>query len=154
MPKQWIAGRAEMEAILHECAVGSLATINSDGTPYIVTVNHIYLDGKIYFHCALKGQKMENIAREPRVCFKTHVMERIVRAPRAVNFSVRYRSVIVQGRARQITGEALKRDVLMALTTRHAEGNPFEPPSEKSIAGTAVVEIEIEKMTGKRNIDN
>lgn len=152
MPKQWIADRAEIEAILRECPVGGLATVGPDGAPYVVTVNYVYREGKIYFHGALKGVKMDNIARDPRVCFEAHVVERIAPAPRAIKFGTRYRSVVVHGRARQLTDPAAKREALVALTARYAEG-PFEPPTEKNVAATAVVEIEIDEMTGKRNID-
>ena len=153
MPKQWITDRAEMEAILRECPVGSLATVGPDGAPYVVTVNFVYHDGKVYFHGALKGTKMDNIAREPRVCFEAHVVDRISRASRAIKFSTRYRSVIVRGSARQLTDPAAKMEALMTLTARYAEGRSFERPTEREVAATAVVEIEIEEMTGKRNVD-
>lgn len=153
MPKQWITDHAEVEAILHECPVGSLATIGPDGAPYVVTLNYVYRDGKICVHGALTGQKMDNLARDPRVCFEVHVVDRIVRAPRAMEFGTRYRSVIAHGRARQLTDLAEKREALMALTARYAEGRPFEPPTEQEMTATAVIEIEIHEMTGKRNID-
>jgi nitroimidazol reductase NimA-like FMN-containing flavoprotein (pyridoxamine 5'-phosphate oxidase superfamily) len=153
MPKQWIADRTEMEAILRECPVGSLSTVGLDGAPYVVTVNYVYHDGKICFHGALSGKKMDNIAHDSRVCFEVHVVERIIRAPRAMDFGTHYRSVVVHGRARQLADAEAKMEALMTLTARYAEGHPFEPPTEKEVAATAVVEIEIDDMTGKRNID-
>jgi nitroimidazol reductase NimA-like FMN-containing flavoprotein (pyridoxamine 5'-phosphate oxidase superfamily) len=153
MPKQWINDRAEMEAILHECPVGSLATVGLDGAPYVVTVNYVYHDGKIYFHGAPAGTKMDNLAHDPRVCFEAHVVDRIVRATRAMEFSTRYRSVVVHGRAHRLTDPAAKEAALIALTARYAEGQPFESPTEEDVAATAVVEIEIDQMTSKRNID-
>ena len=153
MPKQWITGRAEMEAILRECPVGSLSTVGPDGAPYVVTVNYVYHDGRVYLHGAPAGKKMDNIAHDPRVCFEVHVIERISRAPRAMEFSTRYRSVVVHGRARQLADAEAKMEVLVALTARYAEGQPFEPPTEEEVAATAVVEIEIGEMRGKRNID-
>ncbi len=153
MPKQWITDRAEMEAILRECDVGSLATVCSDGSPYVVTVNYVYHEGRIYFHCALTGKKLDNIAHDERVCFEVHVMERIVRAPRAIDFGTRYRSVIVHGRARQLDDPTARLEALMLLTTRYAEDHPFESPTERQVAATMVVEIEIDNMAGKRNVD-
>jgi nitroimidazol reductase NimA-like FMN-containing flavoprotein (pyridoxamine 5'-phosphate oxidase superfamily) len=153
MPKQWISDRAEMEDILRECLAGSLATVGPDGAPYVVTVNYVYRDGKIYFHGAPAGKKMDNLTHDPRVCFAAHVVDRIVRAPRAMEFSTRYRSVVVHGQARRLADPAAKEAALIALTARYAEGQPFEPPTEEDIAATAVVEIEIHEMTGKRNVD-
>ena len=153
MPKQWITQRDEMDAILHECAVGSLATICPDGAPYVVTVNYVYSNGKIYFHCALAGKKLDNIALDNRVCFEAHVLERIVRAPEAADFGTRYRSVVVHGRARQLDDPTAKREALMAITAKYAEDQPFEPPPERMVTVTAVVEIEIDSIAGKRNVD-
>lgn len=153
MPKQWITDHAEMEAILRECAAGSLATVCPDGSPYVVIVNYVYLNGKIYFHCALTGKKLDNIASDERVCFEAHIMERIARAEQAADFGTRYRSVIVRGRARQLDDPATKRDLLMLLTAKYAGGATFKPPTEQQVAATAVVEIEMESMTGKRNVD-
>jgi len=153
MPKQWITDHTEMEAILRECVVGSLATVCPDGSPYVVTVNYVYHDDKIYFHCALTGKKLDNIASHERVCFETHIVERIERAEQAINFGTRYRSVIVHGRARQLDDPAAKQEVLTLLTARYADGEPFEPPTEQQVTTTAVVEIEIENMTGKKNVD-
>lgn len=153
MPKQWITDRTEMEAILRECAAGSLATVCPDGSPYVVTVNYIYHEGKIYFHCALTGKKLDNITHDERVCFEAHVMERIARARRAIDFGTRYRSVVVHGRARPLDDPAAKRKVLMLITTRYAEGHSFEPPTDQQVQATAVVEIEIDSMTGKKNVD-
>ncbi len=154
MTKRWITDRAEIEAILHECPVGSLATVGPDGAPYVVTLNYVHNDGKIWFHGALRGKKLDNIAHDSRVCFETHVVDRIFRAPRAMEFGTRYRSVIIHGRAHQVTEPAAKMEALMALTARYARGYPFEPPTEQDVAATVVVAIEIDEMTGKKNVDS
>lgn len=153
MPKQWITDRTEMEAILRECAVGSLATVGPDGAPYVVTINYVYRGDRIYFHGAPTGRKLDNIAHDPRVCFEVHVLERIFRAPRGADFGTRYRSVIIHGRARQLTDPKAKWKALMILTAKYADGHSFEPPTGQDVANTAVVEIEIDEMTGKRNVD-
>jgi nitroimidazol reductase NimA-like FMN-containing flavoprotein (pyridoxamine 5'-phosphate oxidase superfamily) len=153
MPKQWITNRFEMESILNEGLVGSFATINDDGSPYIVTVNYVYHNGKVYFHCALSGKKLDNIARDSRVCFEVHIIDRIVLAEKADETSVRYRSVIINGRARLINDVKLKEESLIALTAKYTKNHNVEPPSAECIAHTEVVEIEIDEITGKRNVD-
>jgi len=60
---------AQAEAILARAEYGTLATVNEDGYPYAVPMNFVYFGGNVYFHCALEGQKLDNIANEPRVCF-------------------------------------------------------------------------------------
>lgn len=141
-----------MEDILNRCPIGSFATVTPDGAPYVVSVNYVYHNRTIYFHSALTGKKLDNIAHEPRVCFEVHEFDGVVSSNKADGFGTRYRSVIVYGKARQIVDPKLKFEVLMALTTKYADGKPFDPPTEKCVDATAVVEIEIDEMTGKKNI--
>ena len=44
-----------------------LATINRDGTPHLVTMYYVMLDGKITFWTYRSSQKARNLARDPRV---------------------------------------------------------------------------------------
>jgi len=153
MPKKWITERSELESILTEGVVGAFATINEDGSPYIVTVNYVYHNSKIYFHCALKGKKLDNIIHDPRVCFEVHVIDRIIIAKKADDVSVRYRSVVINGHAKIISDPKLKEEALIALTAKYTEGHDVLPPSPECIAHTGIVEIEIDEITGKCNVD-
>jgi len=153
MPKQWITDRSEIEAILNEAVVGSFATVCPDGSPYVVTVNYVYHQGRICFHCALTGKKLDNIAHDPRACFEAHVIDSIVLAAKADDSSVRYRSVIVNGHAKLVTDPKAKMDALTALTAKYTKDHNSEPPSDKCVDVTGVVEIEIGEMSGKQNVD-
>jgi nitroimidazol reductase NimA-like FMN-containing flavoprotein (pyridoxamine 5'-phosphate oxidase superfamily) len=153
MPKEWITDREEMESLLREALVGCLATVGPDGSPYITPLNFVYHQGKIYFHCAVKGRKIDNIRANPRVCFEVHELTEIVQSQRACDFSTRYRSVLVFGRARSLPDVDEKVAVLTALAEKYAGGQAVEPPTSQKAKGTEVIEITIEEMTGKRNMD-
>ena len=64
----FIDSREEMEQILQEEVLGYLG-LEGDGQPYVVPLNYAYAAGKILFHCALTGRKLDAIRRNPRVCF-------------------------------------------------------------------------------------
>ena len=49
---QFIESRQEMENILSEEVMGYLG-LSMDGKPYVVPLNHGYIDGKILFHSSL-----------------------------------------------------------------------------------------------------
>ena len=152
MPKQWITDPDEMEAILHNCQVCSMATVAPDGAPYVVILNYVYYDRKIYVHGAKSGKKLENIAHDSRVCLAVYRIDGVARGKRAIQFSTRYRSVVIFGNAKQIIDPAAKKQILTVLTEKYAT-EPFETPTEDDVSKTAVVEISIDRMTGKRNID-
>jgi nitroimidazol reductase NimA-like FMN-containing flavoprotein (pyridoxamine 5'-phosphate oxidase superfamily) len=153
MPKEWITDREEMEGLLQEALVGCLATVGPDGSPYITPLNFVFYQGKIYFHCAFKGRKMDNIRANPRVCFEVHELIEIVQSQRACDFDTRYRSVLVFGRARSLPDVDRKVAVLTALAEKYADRQAVEPPTLERAKGTEVIEITIEEMTGKRNVD-
>lgn len=153
MPKERITDRDEMESLLQETLVGCLATVGPDGSPYITPLNFVYHQGKIYFHCAFEGRKMDNIKANPRVCFEVHELIKIVHGQRACDFSTRYRSVLVSGRARSLPDGDEKIAVLAALAEKYAGGRAVELPTPKRAKGTEVIEITIEEMTGKHNVD-
>jgi nitroimidazol reductase NimA-like FMN-containing flavoprotein (pyridoxamine 5'-phosphate oxidase superfamily) len=153
MPKEWITDREEMGGLLREALVGCLATVGSDGSPYITPLHFVYHQGKIYFHCAFKGRKRDHIKANPRVCFEVHELVKIVQGQRACDFGTRYRSVLVFGRARSLPDGDEKVAVLIALAEKYTGGQAVEPPTPKRAKGTEVIEITIEEMTGKRNVD-
>ena len=39
--------------------------------PYVLPFNHVWLDGRIYIHCALEGRKIDVLRRDGRVGFST-----------------------------------------------------------------------------------
>jgi nitroimidazol reductase NimA-like FMN-containing flavoprotein (pyridoxamine 5'-phosphate oxidase superfamily) len=153
LPKEWITDHEEMESLLREALVGCLATVGPDGNPYITPLHFVYHQGKIYFHSALKGRKVENIRANPRMCFEVHELIEIVQGQRACDLSTRYRSVLAFGRARSLPDGDEKIAVLTALAEKYASGQAVEPPTPEKAKGTEVIEITIEEMTGKRNVD-
>jgi PPOX class probable F420-dependent enzyme len=57
----------EVAAFLAGSRKLQLATINRDGTPHLVTMYYVMLDGRIAFWTYRSSQKALNLARDPRV---------------------------------------------------------------------------------------
>ena len=152
MPKKWLT-ETEAREYLAARNEGRLATVDPDGQPYITPLNYIVHDGKIYFHCAVKGHKLDNIAAESRVCFEVSHTEKSVFTAKTCNCSTRYISVLVFGKARLIEGKDEKVRILNAVSDYFAAGRPYQPVDAAGVDGCSVVEISIEKISGKRNVD-
>ena len=58
---------ADQAALLAGSHKVQLATINPDGTPHLVTMFYVMLDGQIAFWTYRSAQKARNLARDPRV---------------------------------------------------------------------------------------
>ena len=56
----------ETAAILYRGTSGVLALSGDDGYPYAVPMSYVYTDGKIYFHCAKAGHKLDALKRHAK----------------------------------------------------------------------------------------
>lgn len=126
---------------------GVLAVAGDGGYPYAVPLSFLYDGGKLYFHCARAGHKLDAIRRDPRASFCVIDQDQVV----AEKYTTLFRSVIAFGQVRVLEDDGEKRAALEALGERF---NPGEPESlEKEIAATwnsvCVLELEIEHLTGK-----
>ena len=143
-------GETEINSLLATESVGRLATVNADGTPYITPVHYVYFNQKIYIHGLIRGQKMDNIAANPNICFEIDQFEKLIfpedESPCDVN--TQYKSVIITGNARIVEDEKLKTDALNLIVEKYTpnlSGTPFG----NSIKATSVIEIEVKETTGK-----
>jgi len=152
MPKRRIADIVEMEQLLKTAQIGSMATVGADGEAYITPLNFVYIEGSIYFHAALSGRKLENIAAHPMVCFNAWEMQRLVLGENAGDCSVRYTSVICYGLASIVPNGERKLEILTELSAKYMDTRP-EPPTEAYARKCALVEIRVEEMSGKKNVD-
>ena len=100
--------KKEMDLLLAKMRVGHLATVDSDGSPYIVPLDYRYVDGVIYFHGATKGQKIENIRINPKVSFEVTSIDPAESRLRSYGSAVgrRWECVVIRGRAEHVTDQA------------------------------------------------
>ena len=143
-----IKDRSVVEEILRGATVCRLAVCDGN-VPYIVPLNFGYEDGRLYFHSAPEGRKIEAIKANPNVCFEVDVDQELVPGELPCEWTVRYRSVIGFGQARILEEVAEKGRALDVILSHYAQG-PFVYP-EGAIDEVAVVEVEIESLTGKQS---
>jgi nitroimidazol reductase NimA-like FMN-containing flavoprotein (pyridoxamine 5'-phosphate oxidase superfamily) len=148
-----------MERILSSSTIGRMATIDDQGYPYITPVNFVFHEGKVYFHCAPKGEKLDNLARNPRVCFEVDIPLAYLEVgfneeKNPCNTHQLYHSVIIRGTARVVEEPDMKAAALNALVAKHEGNTDFPPvtPESPPFKICAVIEITPERMTGKSDL--
>ena len=149
----------EIARILDAVNVGRLATIDAEGYPYVTPVNFVFMDERIYFHCALQGEKLENLLRESKVGFEVdqplaylEVRFNPERLPcRAHQL---YRSVVIRGHARMVTDPATKTAALNALLAKHEKHPDFQPVTSDApgYAKCHVIEVTPLRTTAKADL--
>jgi nitroimidazol reductase NimA-like FMN-containing flavoprotein (pyridoxamine 5'-phosphate oxidase superfamily) len=146
--RKFLDSREEMENVLERETLGFLG-LSRDGGPYVVPLNYIYAGGRILFHCALTGRKLDFLKENPRVCFAVGMQTgKVIRHPQGATCRAGHESVICFGTARLLEDIGERREALDAFNRRLQ-------PDAKSItlddaAKCLAVEIRIEEMTGRR----
>ena len=157
--KNEIKDQQQIKDILTEATIGRMATIGADGFPYITPVNYVYHRDKIYFHCAHKGEKMDNISQDNKVCFEIDIpLSYLEVAFNRMNNGCKvhqlYKCVIIRGRASVVEDVETKIDALNALVASHEGNRDFDAitPEESLAKACSVVEISIESISGKSDL--
>lgn len=140
---------AECLRILNARESGVLALSGDNGYPYAVPLNHVWMDGKLYFHCATEGHKVDAIRSSDKASYCVIDADQVD----AEALSTRFRSVIAFGRVRMVEDAELKRRALMAVGEKFAPANMKKAMLEidESIHHTGIIELTIEHLSGKES---
>lgn len=152
-----IPDEAGIKALLRDADFGFIAT-SVRQQPYL-RPNLFWYDEdtrRIYFHSAQGGRTMDNVRRNPNVCFGVARMGALLPAEKALDFSNEYASVIVFGKARVLEGDEEKRRGLQGLLEKYfpdrRPGRDYRPITQSELDRTAVYALEIETWSGKQKV--
>ena len=137
--------------LLEKTEIGSLATLNLDGSPYIIPIHFIYYNNGIYAHGLPKGKKLDNIINDARVCFCAYEMESLLLDPNGepCETNTKYKSVIISGKASIIKDIEEKACILKEIVKKYTPQLINNEIPDNMVKGTAVVSIDILSITGK-----
>ena len=141
----------ECQAVLERGTSGVLALSGDGGWPYAVPLSYVYADGKLYFHSAKSGHKVDAIRSCPRASFCVIDQDHIV----PEEYTTYFRSVIAFGTARELEDPWEKRQALEALAAKYSPEQEAGRKEEirAQFANVAMVELTVEHMTGKEAIE-
>ncbi len=142
-------GRPEAEEILAQGSYGVLSLSAGDDYGYGVPFSYIYQDKKIYLHCAREGKKLTLLRRNNKVSFCVVTDAE----PLPGKFSMKYRSAMAFGKAREVTDDPEKLAALIGLVEKYykdrEERERGRQKAADSLAETMVIRIDLEHLTGK-----
>lgn len=145
-----LLSREETMAVLDRCTSGVLACLGEEDYPYAVPLSYVCFNGKVYFHSAKAGHKIDAITRNPKVSFSVIDEDTIV----SEKFTSYFRSVIAFGKARFAEGDEWLA-AMKALVEKYSADQP-EETKHKEISGCTqayMIAIDIEHITGKEAIE-
>ena len=139
----------ETEEILRQGSHGVLALLGNEGWPYALPISYVYDEGRLYFHCAAAGHKLEAIAREPRASLCVVDMDEVI--PEL--FTTAYRSAIAFGRLRVLEDREEIVRALEALCGKYSPGLDTAEEIKKHLNNVCVLEMNVEHVSGKEGLE-
>jgi nitroimidazol reductase NimA-like FMN-containing flavoprotein (pyridoxamine 5'-phosphate oxidase superfamily) len=135
---------ADMHTLLQRESFGHLGCAR-DGRPYVLPMNYAY-DGKELYFFTTEGMKTQFIQANPQVCLQVE----------EVTDSTHWRSVMVIGKAEQITGNEEMQRAMRLITDRNPSLTPAISATQLDTWGRAVdialYRIKPEVMDGRQTI--
>ncbi len=137
--------------ILRSATSGVLSLCGDDAVPYGVPLSHVYDNGKLYFHSALIGHKLDLIRQNDNASFTVIAKDEI----HPERYTTYFQSVISIGKVRIIEDDAEKRHVLEMLGRRCRPDDPegLSKEIKSGINRCIALEMTINKLTGKQAIE-
>lgn len=140
----------QTEKIMTDGNYGVLAVEGDDGFPYAVPLNYFYQDGKVYFHGAKVGHKLDAVLKNEKVSFCVVAKGDII----PEEFNTLFLSAIGFGKAKIIENSSERQRILELILQKYSKG--FMEGGKKYIKAqwdnVSVVEISVEHLTGKKGI--
>ena len=160
-----LLGRLEIKSkekiieFLNQQETGRVSSIDKDGFPQIIPMNFVYANDAIYMHSHPKGEKLENISKNPKVGFEVdqslEFLPSYFTSPTdASQADTLYISVVIKGKASLVAEPKEKTMALNELMKKYQPEGGYEKltPDMKVVEEVAIIKVVPVTMRGKYKI--
>lgn len=129
------------------CHVGFIV----DGAPVVIPTIHWREGDTLYFHGSAASRMLRSLKNGVDACVTVTLLDGLVLARSAFHHSMNYRSVVVFGKAREVTDREEKMRALDALVEHVMRGRAAEirGANEKELRQTLVLALPLEEASAK-----
>ena len=150
LPKRGNFERETIYRILDEafiCHVGFAV----DNQPFVIPTSFARIGDRLVIHGSAASRMMRSLSEEIDVCVTVTLVDGLVLARSAFHHSMNYRSVVVFGKAKIVTGEREKYEALKAFTEHIVPGRweSIRPPTKNELKGTTVLSLDLREASAK-----
>lgn len=138
----------DTKTLLEKEKRGVLSVNGDDGYPFAFPINFLYVEeeGKIYFHGAKEGYKVDSLKKNDKVCFTVFGNEHFKEG----EWAPYVQSAVVFGRCRLIDDRELTTFKIRLLAEKYFPNKDEIEAEMASVDRAQLYEITIEHMTGKQ----
>ncbi|MCT2584796.1 pyridoxamine 5'-phosphate oxidase family protein [Actinophytocola gossypii] len=142
--KRAVADRGALHAVLDAGLICHLGFV-ADGAPVVLPTGYGREGDTLYVHGSTGAASLRAAAGGAEVCVTVTLLDGIVYSRAVFHFSVNYRSAVVHGRARAVTGRDEKLAALRVITNHLAPGSweYAREPDQRELAATAVLALDL-----------
>jgi hypothetical protein len=139
--------------------VGRIASIDENGYPQIIPMNFAFVDNAIYMHSYPRGEKLENVKRNPKVGFEVDrelefLPSYFSHPTNASQADTLYISVVIKGKSVFVDDDEEKALGLNAMMKKYQPEGHYDPIQNNDLVldEVAVIKIIPESIKGKYKI--
>ncbi len=149
LPERGVYDRGTIDAILDEALICHLAYVQ-DGEPRVIPTIHARVGDTLYVHGSNASRTLRSTKRGA-VAAEVTLLDGLVLARSAFHHSMNYRSVVVYGRAREVTDPTEKFEAQRALVEHVVRGRADDArlPNDRELNQTTILAIPLEEASAK-----
>lgn len=139
-----------VDKLMERCTNGVLCLHGDNGYPYGVPVSYAYADGKIYFHCAREGYKVDLMKADPHVSFTVVAQDDII----PEDFNTLYLSVMAFGTVRLVDDPKEMRKIHGYIVEKYSKGHEEDGDKylNEAMDDIYMAEVTVDYITGKKGV--
>ncbi|WP_431087007.1 pyridoxamine 5'-phosphate oxidase family protein [Paenibacillus sp. 8b26] len=122
----------KIEAFLSKARIGHLGMVDGQ-LPYVVPLNFVWANGKLYFHGATGGRRNQVMSANPEVCFTVCEEYGTITNPVPAKTDTAYMSVMIFGKAELIVDLDEATYMLQEMLQKYVPGYYDRPLSKQHV---------------------
>jgi uncharacterized protein len=150
LPERGVYERDAIDAILDEALICHLAYVQ-DGEPRVIPTIHARVGDTLYVHGSNASRTLRSTKAGAPVAAEMTLLDGLVLARSAFHHSMNYRSVVVYGRAREVTDPTEKFEAQRALVEHVVPGRSSDArlPNDRELNQTTILAIPMDEASAK-----
>ena len=150
IPERGVYEREQIDAILDAGLVCHLGFVH-DGHPFVIPTLYARVGDEVYVHGSAASRMLRTLKDGVDACLTVTLVDGLVLARSIFHHSVNYRSVVVLGRAVEVTDPDEKLRALEAFAQRILPGRWAEVrwPSRQELKATSILRLPVEEASAK-----
>jgi len=150
LPERGVYERDAIDAILDEALICHLAYVQG-GEPRVIPTIHARVGDTLYVHGSNASRTLRSTKGGAPVAAEVTLIDGLVLARSAFHHSMNYRSVVVYGRAREVTDPAEKFEAQRALVEHVVPGRSADArlPNDRELDQTTILAIPMDEASAK-----